>query len=95
MKKLKTKSLIITRGEKGMSVFYRKKIIHIPTQAKEVFDVTGAGDTVIAIFTLCLAKGLDILTSAKIANKAAGIVVGKFGTATLTKQEFKKCMQLV
>ena len=86
--KINTKYLIITRGEKGMSVFIRdNKVIHIPTVAKEVYDVTGAGDTVIATASLCLLSGADILESAVLANFAAGIVVGKLGTATVNVQE--------
>lgn len=92
LKKLKTKSLLITRGEKGMTVFEKNKTKNIPTQAREVFDVTGAGDTVIAIFTLCLACGFSLEEAAAVANKAAGIVVGKFGTATLTPEEFSRCV---
>ncbi|MCD6413349.1 MAG: D-glycero-beta-D-manno-heptose-7-phosphate kinase [Elusimicrobia bacterium] len=90
--KLNAKSLVITRGEKGMAVFKGKKVLNIPTVAKDVFDVTGAGDTVIAILTLSLSCGLNIFESAKIANRAAGIVVGKFGTAALSKKELTKCL---
>jgi rfaE bifunctional protein kinase chain/domain len=80
--------LIIKRGEQGMTVFERgKKPIHIPTIAKEVFDVTGAGDTVIATASLALLAGATIQEAAIIANTAAGIVVGKIGTATVAAQE--------
>ena len=85
---LNCRSLIITRGSSGMSVFEKnKKPLNIPTMAKEVFDVSGAGDTVISTLTLCLASGAPLKTSAEIANYAAGIVVGKFGTATVTAGE--------
>ncbi|RLD16429.1 MAG: D-glycero-beta-D-manno-heptose-7-phosphate kinase [Caldiserica bacterium] len=87
MKRLKTISLLITRGEKGMTLFLKDKVYHIPTVAKEVYDVTGAGDTVVATFTLCLSSGIDFLDSAKISNIAAGIVVGKIGAATTTIDE--------
>ncbi len=93
LKLLKAESVVITRGEKGMMVFKGKKTMKIATVAKDVFDVTGAGDTVIAVLTLALSCGLDIFESAKIANKAAGIVVGKFGTASLTKKEFEQCLR--
>ncbi|MCP2519386.1 D-glycero-beta-D-manno-heptose-7-phosphate kinase [Candidatus Aminicenantes bacterium AC-335-A11] len=83
--------LIITRGEKGMSVFMKdNKVIHIPTVAKEVYDVTGAGDTVIATASLSLLSGANILESAILANYAAGIVVGKLGTATVSREELLK-----
>jgi D-glycero-beta-D-manno-heptose-7-phosphate kinase len=80
--------LIIKRGEQGMTVFEQKKRpLHIPTVAREVFDVTGAGDTVIAAATLALLSGATIGEAARIANAAAGIVVGKIGTATVTPPE--------
>ena len=64
-----------------------RKPVHIPTVAKEVFDVSGAGDTVIALFTLAVAAGASPLEAAVIANHAAGIVVGKIGTATVASEE--------
>ena len=80
--------LIIKRGEQGMTVFEKgKKAYHIPTTAKEVYDVTGAGDTVIAVASLALLAKASIHEAAILANTAAGIVVGKLGTATLTSQE--------
>jgi rfaE bifunctional protein kinase chain/domain len=80
--------LIIKRGEQGMAVFERdRKPIHIPTVAREVFDVTGAGDTVIAAACLALLCSASIREAALIANAAAGIVVGKIGTAAATPQE--------
>jgi D-beta-D-heptose 7-phosphate kinase/D-beta-D-heptose 1-phosphate adenosyltransferase len=87
MEKLHPKSLLITLGEDGMMVFHDGKCDHIPTAAQEVFDVSGAGDTVIATFTLALAAGADYLEAAQIANFAAGIVVGKLGTAVTNKKE--------
>lgn len=80
--------LLITLGELGMLLCQRRqKLVHIPTVAKEVFDVSGAGDTVIASFTLAVAAGASPLEAALISNYAAGIVVGKVGTATVTAQE--------
>ncbi|MFH1957896.1 MAG: D-glycero-beta-D-manno-heptose-7-phosphate kinase [bacterium] len=92
LKKLNLKSIVITRGEKGMTVIEKGKILNIPTRAKDVFDVTGAGDTVIAVLTAALSAGCDIFESARIANAAAGIVVGKFGTASVSQKELRECM---
>ena len=61
--------------------------LHIPTHSEEVFDVSGAGDTVVATLSICLAAGMDIIDAIKTANIAAGIVVKKIGTATLTREE--------
>jgi D-beta-D-heptose 7-phosphate kinase/D-beta-D-heptose 1-phosphate adenosyltransferase len=83
--------LLITLGELGMLLCRRgQKPFHIPTVAQEVFDVSGAGDTVIAIFTLAIAAGASPLEAAILSNHAAGIVVGKIGTATTTLQELLK-----
>ena len=80
--------LLITLGELGMLLCQRgQKPVHIPTVAQEVFDVSGAGDTVIASFTLAIAAGASPLEAAIISNHAAGIVVGKIGTATVTPEE--------
>jgi len=80
--------LILKRGELGISVFEKgKKASHIPAISKEVYDVTGAGDTVIATAALALLSGSTIEEAAILANTAAGIVVGKIGTATLTPDE--------
>ncbi|MDP3804049.1 MAG: D-glycero-beta-D-manno-heptose-7-phosphate kinase [Candidatus Omnitrophota bacterium] len=88
LNKLNCKIVLITRGENGMAVFQKgKPMEHIPTVAQEVFDVSGAGDTVIASFTLSLAAGADAIRAAHIANCAAGIVVGKIGIAVVTPQE--------
>jgi len=81
-------SLLVTLGEHGIKLFEKKgKVTHIPTVAQEVFDVSGAGDTVIATFALSLSVGASKVEAALIANYAAGIVVGKIGTATVTKNE--------
>ena len=86
-KKLQLDNLLLTRSEEGMSLFIEDKIVNIPTFAKEVYDVTGAGDTVISVFTLAAASGVSWHEAAKIANTAAGVVVGKIGTSTATKEE--------
>jgi D-beta-D-heptose 7-phosphate kinase/D-beta-D-heptose 1-phosphate adenosyltransferase len=78
---------LITRGEEGMSLFHRTGSHHLPTFAREVFDVTGAGDTVIATLALAHAGGATMDESAVLANHAAGIVVGKVGTATVSPSE--------
>ena len=88
--KLQLRYTLITRSEKGMTLFDGTDVHHIPTAARDVFDVTGAGDTVIAVFTACLARGDDALTAARQANRAAGVVVGKVGTATASWQEIEQ-----
>jgi D-beta-D-heptose 7-phosphate kinase/D-beta-D-heptose 1-phosphate adenosyltransferase len=88
MARLKLKALLITRGEAGMALFEQEhEPLLIPTMAREVFDVTGAGDTVVATLALGLAAGLDFSEAAALANRAAGIVVGKLGTATVSPAE--------
>ncbi len=88
---LGVESLLATLGENGMKLFEKgKRVVHIPTVAQEVFDVSGAGDTVIATFALSLAVGATKLEAAHIANYAAGIVVGKVGTATTSQDELLK-----
>ena len=85
---LNLESLLVTLGEQGMRLFERgSRITHIPTVAQEVFDVSGAGDTAIATFTLGLCAGATKLEAAQIANYAAGIVVGKIGTAATSREE--------
>lgn len=85
--------LIIKRGEQGMSIFEQgKKPVHIPTNAREVFDVTGAGDTVIATAALALLSGATIQEAAILANAAAGVVVAKIGTATCSPEELMKAL---
>jgi D-glycero-beta-D-manno-heptose-7-phosphate kinase len=80
--------LLITRGEEGMALFENdSSVVYIPTNAQEVFDVTGAGDTVISTLALSLAAGLSILEAAILSNLAAGIVVGKLGTASVSPEE--------
>ena len=79
--------LLITRGEEGMTLFDGKEHSHIPTVAREVFDVSGAGDTVIASLTLAVAAGASIRDAAILANHAAGVAVGKVGTAAASGEE--------
>jgi D-beta-D-heptose 7-phosphate kinase/D-beta-D-heptose 1-phosphate adenosyltransferase len=87
MKKLSCEAVLITRGEQGMSLFEKRKVTHIPTVARKVYDVTGAGDTVISAFTLAYASGADMEEAAVLANHAAGIVVGEVGTAVATPDQ--------
>ena len=80
--------LLITLGELGMLLCLRgQKPFHIPTVAQEVFDVSGAGDTVIATFTMAIVAGSSPVEAAILSNHAAGIVVGKAGTATASAEE--------
>jgi D-beta-D-heptose 7-phosphate kinase/D-beta-D-heptose 1-phosphate adenosyltransferase len=93
MKYLRLDSLLVTLGEQGMCLFEKDgKKTHIPTVAQEVFDVSGAGDTVISAFTLGICSGAGKLEAAHIANYAAGIVVGKIGTAVTTRKELIESM---
>ena len=86
-RKLGLEALLVTRGEEGMTLFRAGRKLHIKTEAREVFDVTGAGDTVIAVLAVMLAAGASLELSVKIANRAAGVVVGKLGTAVATYEE--------
>jgi D-beta-D-heptose 7-phosphate kinase/D-beta-D-heptose 1-phosphate adenosyltransferase len=88
LSKLNVEAILITLGKDGMSLFEKDNLItHIPAEEKEVYDITGAGDTVISVVGLGLASGLAIKKAIEIANLAAGITVGKIGTATVTIQE--------
>lgn len=86
-RELKLEALLITRGEEGMTLFLPGRKLHIKTEAREVFDVTGAGDTVIAALAVMLAAGAGLEAAVRAANRAAGIVVGKLGTAVATYEE--------
>ena len=91
---LSCRSVLITQGRDGMTLFENSgEIIHIPTVAKKVFDVTGAGDTVIGTFSLGLASGLDLKSAAVLSNYAAGIVVGEVGTSTVGAEDLKKTIR--
>ena len=88
LKKWETENVLITLGEHGMMLFQKNETPHyIPTKAREVFDVSGAGDTAIALFTLGLACGATPTEAAEIANHASAVVVSKLGTATVTRDE--------
>jgi len=88
LRKLALDSIVVTRGEEGMTLVSKEEgAFHIPTRAKQVFDVTGAGDTVIAVLTLALCCGANLYEAAEVANYAAGVVVGKLGTATTNIDE--------
>jgi rfaE bifunctional protein kinase chain/domain len=88
LKKWETENVLITLGEQGMMLFQKKDAPHyIPAKAQEVFDVSGAGDTAIALFTLGLACGATPTEAAEIANHASAVVVSKLGTATVTRGE--------
>jgi len=80
-------ALLVTRSEEGMTLFDAQGELHVKAQAREVFDVTGAGDTVIATLATMVAAGLSPRDAVPIANRAGGIVVGKFGTATVSYEE--------
>ena len=84
---LNLQALLLTRSEEGMSLFDAQGVTHVPALAREVFDVTGAGDTVIATLASLMASGLSMRDALPWANKAGGVVVGKFGTAGVSYQE--------
>lgn len=86
-------NILVTRSKDGMTLVMRGgEVHHIPATAKEVYDVTGAGDTVVAVLALGIASGLPLPDAARIANIAGGIVVGKIGTATVLQSELKEAL---
>lgn len=85
--KLKLEKLLLTRSEEGMTLFDSEGHLNFPTEAREVFDVSGAGDTAIATLALMLTQGKNWHTAVQTANRAAGIVVGRFGTAAVTAED--------
>ncbi|MBL7147213.1 MAG: D-glycero-beta-D-manno-heptose-7-phosphate kinase [Nanoarchaeota archaeon] len=88
-------TVLITRGEKGMTLFRKNNSMkHFPTVAREVYDVSGAGDTATAVLTLSITSGAKIEQAVQIANTSAGIVVGKAGTATTTIEEIKEVLNI-
>lgn len=94
LKKYQTEAMLVTLGEGGMALFEKNgSVVKIPTAAREVFDVSGAGDTVIGVLALTLAAGAKMADAAFLANLAAGIVVGKLGTAVVLPEELKKAVQ--
>lgn len=84
---LRLEALLVTRSEEGMTLYTADGVLHMPAQAREVYDVSGAGDTVIATLAVMLASGKSVAEAVAVANRAAGIVVGKLGTATVTREE--------
>ena len=89
----RAQAILITRGKNGMSLFERgKKARHLATMAMEVFDVTGAGDSVVATLALAVASGASLADAADVANHAAGIVVGKLGTASASVEEIARSL---
>jgi rfaE bifunctional protein kinase chain/domain len=89
-RRLDIEHVLLTRGEDGMSLYSNGgRCLHVPTQAREVYDVSGAGDTVLAALTAFLARGEPLLDAVRAANRAAGIVVGKFGTASVSPEELE------
>lgn len=84
---LRLQGLLLTRSEEGMTLYTEEQVTHVQAVAREVFDVSGAGDTVIATMAAMMANGMSMQEAVVIANRAGGIVVGKLGTATVTKEE--------
>ena len=96
LRRIACDAVLVTRGEHGMSLFQRdRRPAHVPTFAREVYDVTGAGDTVIATLGLALAAGARLEEAAVLANSAAGVAVGKVGTATVTQEELLEAVASV
>ncbi|MCX5788326.1 MAG: D-glycero-beta-D-manno-heptose-7-phosphate kinase [Elusimicrobia bacterium] len=97
LRTLKARSVLITRGERGMTLFedtdIPRSLTHIAAQAQEVFDVTGAGDTVVSVLSLALACGATMKEAAVLSNMAGGIVVGKLGTATVSVPELRAALK--
>jgi rfaE bifunctional protein kinase chain/domain len=87
MQALELEALLLTRSEEGMTLFSGTDIVNIPAQAREVYDVSGAGDTVIATLAVMLGAGFPLVDAVQMANRAGGIVVGKLGTATVSRDE--------
>lgn len=86
-RELGLQGLLLTRSEEGMTLFTEADVTHVPAMAREVFDVSGAGDTVIATMAVMMANGMPMQDAVAIANRAGGIVVGKLGTATVSRAE--------
>ena len=93
MQRIDLETLMVTRSEEGISIFFRNgEEVHLPTQAREVYDVTGAGDTVLSLVGLGLAGALPVSEAAALANIGAGIVVGKVGTSTVSVEEIREAL---
>ncbi|HTN64903.1 MAG TPA: D-glycero-beta-D-manno-heptose-7-phosphate kinase [Burkholderiaceae bacterium] len=80
-------ALLLTRSEEGMSLYTAESVLHIPAMAREVYDVSGAGDTVIATLAVMLAAGMELADAVALANRAGGIVVGKLGASVVSREE--------
>lgn len=94
LKDLEARFVLITRGEEGMTLFEKDRAAHhVPTRASEVYDVTGAGDTVISVLAAAVAAGAPIRSAIELANAAAGIVIRELGTATVSEQELIAAFQ--
>ncbi len=94
IERLGLRALLVTRGEHGMTLMQAgRPELHLPAQAREVFDVTGAGDTVVAVLSAAMAAGLDLPRATALANRAAGIVVGKLGAATVSVPELRTSLR--
>jgi len=96
IRKSGAKAILITRGEEGMSLVERGRtsFFHIPARARQVFDVTGAGDTVIGTIAVCMGVGAPLRDAALLANVAAGVVVGEVGTAPITTEKLTRALRL-
>ena len=96
LRRLRCEAILITLGEDGMALFQRSKgWVHIPTVAQEVYDVSGAGDTAIAVFTLAKSCGANMVEAAHISNVAAGIVVGKVGIGVCSAEELRSHIEQI
>jgi D-beta-D-heptose 7-phosphate kinase/D-beta-D-heptose 1-phosphate adenosyltransferase len=94
LRKYELQNLLVTRSDRGMSLVSRDAVVHIPTEAKEVYDVSGAGDTVVGTLAAALSSGMELVDSVGLANKAAGIVVSKIGTAPIRIEELNGSLQM-
>jgi len=93
-KRLDAQAVLVTRGAGGMSLFERGgRYTHIATVAREVYDVTGAGDTVVSVVALALAAGADLVSACTLSNHAAGIVIREVGTATCSPEELRASLR--
>ena len=96
LRRLGVRHLVMTLGGQGMAVFEcEKRIWHLPTTARQVFDVTGAGDTVIAVLALGLASGLPLVQACLLANYAAGVVVAQVGAATVSAAALEEAISAI
>ena len=92
--RLDAEAVLVTRGPQGMSLFERGgRYTHLPTVAREVFDVTGAGDTVVSVVALALAAGADMVSACALSNHAAGLVIREVGTATCTPEQLRASLR--